>query len=46
MGETQTLHFYDFGICGRVQTLQNQLVLSSETPGHLKQIEKKTLGYF
>ena len=35
MGEPETPHFYDFGICGRVQTPQHQLFLSLQTPGHL-----------
>ena len=35
MGESQTPHFYDLMIFGCVQTLQNQLFLSLETPGHL-----------
>ena len=29
-------HFHDFGIFGRVQTPQNQLVLSLETSGYFK----------
>ena len=33
MGEPQDLHFYDFGVFGRVPEAQNQLGLSSETPG-------------
>ena len=39
MGEPKNPHFDDFGILGRVQTPRNQLFLSSETPGHLKQIK-------
>ena len=44
MGEPQTPHFYDFGILGRVPEPQNQLFLSLETPGHLKQIKKIPLN--
>ena len=36
MGEPKNHHFYDFGIWGRVQTPQNQLLSSLETPGYLK----------
>ena len=32
----QTLHFYDFGISGRVPKPPNPLFLSLETPGYLK----------
>ena len=39
MGETGNPHFYDFGISGRVPGSQIQLILSSETPGYLKQSE-------
>ena len=35
MGETETVHFYDFGTSGRVPGFQNQLFLCLETPGHL-----------
>ena len=45
MGETKSPHFYDFGISGRVTGSQSQIFLSLETPGHLKQIQKKTLGH-
>ena len=41
MGETKTPHFYDFGIFETVAKPQNQLFVSLETPGHLKQIKKK-----
>ena len=41
MGETETPHFYDLGISGRVPEPHNQLFLSLETPGYLKQIKKK-----
>ena len=34
MGETQTPHFYDFWIFGRVPEPQNQYYLSLETPGY------------
>ena len=34
MGETETPHFYDLGISGRVPEPQSQLFLSLETPGH------------
>ena len=40
MGEPETLHFYDFGILGCVQTHQNQLFSSLETPGYLKRIQE------
>ena len=40
MEEPQNPHFYDFWISGRVQTLPNQLFISLEPPGHLKQIKK------
>ena len=40
MGEPQNTHLDDFVIFGRVQTLPNQLFLSLETPGYLKQIKK------
>ena len=42
MGEPQTLHFYDFGILGRVQTLhtQNQLFLFWESPCDLTKSRK------
>ena len=33
--EPKNSHLNDFGILGRVQTAQHQLILSSETPGHL-----------
>ena len=39
MREPPTLHFYDFGIFGRVQTPQNQYYFSLETPGHLNKIK-------
>ena len=35
MGETKTLHFYDFGIFEPVTKPQNQLFLLLETPGYL-----------
>ena len=44
MGEPQNHHFYDFGIFERVPAPQNQLSLSLETPGHLKQIKKNPWG--
>ena len=40
MGETKTPHFYDFGIFEPVTKPQNQLFLSLETPGHLKQFRQ------
>ena len=40
MGESQTPHFYDLMIFGCVQTLQNHLCSSLETPGHLTKIKK------
>ena len=40
MGEPQTPHFHDFRISGRVPGSQNQLFISLETPGYLKQIKK------
>ena len=46
MGEPQNLHFYDLGIFGRVPEPQHHLFLSLETPGYLKQIQKKPLGVF
>ena len=42
MGEPQNRHFYDFGIFGRVQTLQNQLFSSLETPRYLKKSRNNT----
>ncbi len=33
LGAPENIHFYDFGISGRVQTPQYQLFLSSGTPG-------------
>ena len=39
MGETKTPHFYDFGIFEPVTNPQNQLFLSLETPGDLKEIK-------
>ena len=41
MGETETSHFYDFGISGRVPEPQNQYYLSLETPSHSKESKKK-----
>ena len=43
MGEAQTPHFYDFGIFEPVAKPENQLFLSSETPGHLKLIKRNPL---
>ena len=40
MGETQNLHFYDFGIFESVTKPQKQLFLSLGTPGQLKKIKK------
>ena len=40
MGEPKHPHFYDFGIFGRVPEAQNQLCLSLETTGCLKQSKK------
>ena len=40
MGETETLHFYDFGIFERVPKPQNQLFLSLEAPRHLNKSKK------
>ena len=40
MGETKTPPFYDLGIFGCVQTPQNQVFLSLETPRYFKQIKK------
>ena len=40
MGEAQTPHFYDFGIFEPVTKPQNQLFLSLQTPGHLKESRK------
>ena len=42
IGGPRNPHFYDFGILGRVQTLQNQLFLSLETPGHFKKHQEKS----
>ena len=39
MGETETHHFYDFGIFGRVPEPQSQYYLCFETPGCLKSQE-------
>ena len=41
MGETKNHHFYDLGIFEPTTKPQNQQFLSSETPGHLKQIKTK-----
>ena len=38
--EAQNPHVHDFGICGRVQSPQNQHYLSLERPGHLNNIKK------
>ena len=46
MGEAKNSHFYDFGIWGRVPEPRNQLFLSFETPGHLKQIKHPPLEQF
>ena len=40
MGETQTPHFFAFGIFGRVPEPQNQYDLSLEKPGHLNKSKK------
>ena len=40
MGETETHHFYDFAIFGRVTEPQNRLFLYFETPGDLNEIKK------
>ena len=39
MGEPPTPHFYDFGTFGRVPEPQNQLFVSLESPGYLKNQE-------
>ena len=39
MGEPENPHFYDLGTFGSVPERQNQLYLSLETPGQLKQIK-------
>ena len=46
MGETKTPNFYDFGIFERVPKPQNQLFLSLETPGHLKNQENSLEHFF
>ena len=46
MREPNTPHLYEFGICGRVPGSQNQLVLSLETPGHLKKVPGIFQTYF
>ena len=40
MGEPETPHVYDVGIFERVPGSRNQLFLSLETPGYLKNQEK------
>ena len=40
MGEPKNSHSYDFGISGRDPEPQNQLCLSLETPGYLKQVQE------
>ena len=40
MGEPRTFHFYDFWVSEPVTKPRNQLLLSLETPGHIKQIKK------
>ena len=46
MGESQTPHFYDFGISGRVPQPQNQYYLSFETPGYLTEFKKNPTHCF
>ena len=46
MGEAQTLYFYDFEIFEPATKPQNQLCLSLEAPGHLKQIKKQPWNMF
>ena len=41
MGEPKNLHFYDFGISGRVPEPQNQYDFSLETPGYLTKSKNK-----
>ena len=40
MGETETAHFYDFWISGRVPGSQTNYFLSLEKPGYLKSSKK------
>ena len=40
---TQTLHFHDFWISGRVPDSQNQYDLSLETPGYLNNQRKSQI---
>ena len=46
MGEPRNLHFYDFGIFGRVPEPQHQLILSLETPVYLNKSKKIQNDYF
>ena len=46
MGETKNLHFYDSGIFERVPERPNQIFVSFETPGYLKQIKKHPSDIF
>ena len=43
MGDTETPHFYDFGISVRVHEPQNHLCSSLETPGYLKKPRKSKI---
>ena len=45
MGELENLHFYDFGISGRVPEPQNQFYVSLGTPRYLTN-SKKIPGRF
>ena len=46
MAEPKNPHFYDFGAFERALAFQDQLFLSLETPGHLKQIKEKPWNIF
>ena len=43
--KSQTPHVHDFGISRRVHDSQNQLYLSLETPGYLKQYKKNPKSF-
>ena len=45
MGATETPHFYDFGISGRVPGSQNQLFVFLATPGYLHKLRKHALTF-
>ena len=46
MGETETPHFYDFGIFGSVPEPPNQYYLSFETPGYLTKMKNNHWNMF